>query len=595
MREATNGKAPRYAVWENVCFDADTLVTCEDGYRRIEDVSVGQKVKTMSGRYLPVVEVQQTKKQEVISVRVDGGEDLIVTPNHPIYVMRKIRHNKGIKALVGPEWVSAGNLTKDHLIAYGIDHPTLPDDFISEAEAWAVGRWLADGSVDLTKSNPQMSFSIGAGKEELAREMLGKLPYLIHENKPHATNFCFTSKEFYALIAEGGTGAGYKQVPSYVFKLPFELQKAVLDGYISGDGYIRNREDVRELSASTASRELAYGISRLIRNVYHVAANISVRTRKGEKIDGRDIRSNYPTYEVTAYPDSRMLQSHADEDIIWQPVRGIEKVSGSRTVYNLSVLEDNTYAANDVIVHNCGAFSSNRGEDFRAVLEAVIGVKEEGVQVPAPEKGKWPQADVLLGDGWSVAYRVLDSRYWGVPQRRSRIYLVGDFAGKSAGEVLFKSEGVSGYTPQGFRAWQRAAGGAEEGAGETGGRSDAGNGDGGTYCMNQQDSSGVGITEDKTLELVTQNHGSHPPVLQSAGFSTEHSAQSRSIGYGEEVSPTLRAGVVPAAMAIENHPADSRVKIASDGKVQTLTERMGTGGGNMPLVAEQEWQARRRE
>ena len=101
-----------------------------------------------------------------------------------------------------------------------------------------------------------------------------------------------------------------------------------------------------------------------------------------------------------------------------------------------------------------GAFSSNNGDDFRAVLEAVIGVKEEWVQVPAPKDRRWPKADVYLGTGWSVAYRTFDSQYWGVPQRRARIYLVADFAGGSAGEVLFKSEGLSGYTPQGFRAWE---------------------------------------------------------------------------------------------------------------------------------------------
>ena len=77
----------------------------------------------------------------------------------------------------------------------------------------------------------------------------------------------------------------------------------------------------------------------------------------------------------------------------------------------------------------------------------------------------------------------------------------------------------------------------------------------------------------------------HPPcVLEAAGFCTEHSANARSIGYEEERSPTLRAGVVPAAIALENHPADSRVKISEDGKVQTLTSRCGTGGGNVPMV-----------
>ena len=168
-----------------------------------------------------------------------------------------------------------------------------------------------------------------------------------------------------------------------------------------------------------------------------------------------------------------------------------------------------------------GAFSSNGGEDFRAVLEAVVGVKEEGVQVPAPDNHRWPKADVLLGDGWSVAYRVLDAQFFGVPQRRARIYLVADFGGQSAGEVLFKSEGMSGYTPEGFRSWQRTAGGAEDGAGEAGVGADGGSG---TICVNTQGNSGVGITEEKTLALVAQDHGNHPAVLQAAGFCTEHSA-----------------------------------------------------------------------
>ena len=84
--------------------------------------------------------------------------------------------------------------------------------------------------------------------------------------------------------------------------------------------------------------------------------------------------------------------------------------------------------------------------------------------------------------------------------------------------------------------------------------------------------------------LRAQSHGHPPCVLESAGFCTEHSADSRGIGYGEELSPTLRAGTVPAAVALENHPTDSRVKMSEDNMVQTLTSRMGTGGGNVPLI-----------
>jgi DNA (cytosine-5)-methyltransferase 1 len=218
-----------------------------------------------------------------------------------------------------------------------------------------------------------------------------------------------------------------------------------------------------------------------------------------------------------------------------------------------------------------GAFSSNSGEDFKAVLEAVIGVAEPETQVPMPEKSRWPYADCYMGDGWSVAYRVLDAQFWGVPQRRKRIYLVADFAGGRAFDILFKSEGVSGYSAESFRSWQRIAGSAADRTGTA------------SLCLNDQGGQRMDVTDDVTATLRAEAH--HPPcVLESAGFCTEHSAKSRSIGYEEETSPTLRAGVVPAAVALENHPTDSRVKIAEDGKVQTLTSRMGTGGGNVPLV-----------
>ena len=89
-----------------------------------------------------------------------------------------------------------------------------------------------------------------------------------------------------------------------------------------------------------------------------------------------------------------------------------------------------------------GAFSSNGGEDFRIVLEEFVKVTEPEAEMPPMDKGGWAYADVILGKGWSIAYRVFDAQYWGVPQRRRRIYLVADFRGGRAGEILFKREGL---------------------------------------------------------------------------------------------------------------------------------------------------------
>ena len=217
-----------------------------------------------------------------------------------------------------------------------------------------------------------------------------------------------------------------------------------------------------------------------------------------------------------------------------------------------------------------GAFSSNQGFDFKAVLDAVIGIAEPGASVPMPEKNRWPYADVYMGDRWSVAYRTFDAQHWGVPQRRRRCYLVGDLTGRCAGRVLFESEGLSGYSAAGFRAWQRAARYPSAGTGAAGG-----------ICLNDQGGSRMDISEEVASTLRAESHG-HPPCVMAAGFCTEHSAASRSIGYGEECSPTLRAGVVPAAV-YENHSQDTRYTGPLD-TAPTVSSTYGTGGNNQPFV-----------
>ena len=218
-----------------------------------------------------------------------------------------------------------------------------------------------------------------------------------------------------------------------------------------------------------------------------------------------------------------------------------------------------------------GAFSSNKGADFQSVLEEICSVK--GYEVDPARPAKWPAAGEIVADDFSLAWRVFDAQYWGVPQRRKRIYLVADFAGGSAGKILFESEGVSGYTPQGFRPWQGAAGAFAEGAGASG-----------CVCLNDQGGSRMDVTEDVAATLRAENHGHPPCVMGAAGFCTEHSAQARGIGYGEETSPTLRAGTVPAAV-YENHSQDTRYTGPLE-TAPTVNATYGMGGNNQPFVVE---------
>ena len=242
-----------------------------------------------------------------------------------------------------------------------------------------------------------------------------------------------------------------------------------------------------------------------------------------------------------------------------------------RIVKEMRCATDGRYPRYIVWENVPGAFSSNKGADFQSVLEEICSVKGYEIDPARPER--WANAGEIVADDFSLAWRVFDAQYWGVPQRRKRIYLVADFAGGSAGKILFESEGVSGYTPQGFRPWQGVAGAFAEGAGASG-----------CVCLNDQGGSRIDVTEDVAATLRAESHGHPPCVMGAAGFCTEHSAQARGIGYGEETSPTLRAGTVPAAV-YENHSQDTRY-IGPLETAPTVNATYGMGGNNQPFVVE---------
>ena len=242
-----------------------------------------------------------------------------------------------------------------------------------------------------------------------------------------------------------------------------------------------------------------------------------------------------------------------------------------RIVKEMRCATDGKYPRYIVWENVPGAFSSNKGADFQSVLEKICSVKGYEIHTPRPER--WANAGEIVADDFSLAWRVFDAQYWGVPQRRKRIYLVADFAGGSAGKILFESEGVSGYTPQGFRPWQGTAGTFAEGAGASG-----------CVCLNDQGGSRMDVTEDVAATLRAENHGHPPCVMGAAGFCTEHSAQARGIGYEEETSPTLRAGTVPAAV-YENHSQDTRYTGPLE-TAPTVNATYGMGGNNQPFVVE---------
>ena len=168
-----------------------------------------------------------------------------------------------------------------------------------------------------------------------------------------------------------------------------------------------------------------------------------------------------------------------------------------------------------------GAFSSHQGEDFRAVLEALGGIAKDGVSIPRPPKGKWEHAGCVVGDGWSIAWRLYDAQYWGVPQRRKRIYLVADLASERAGEILFERESLCGNPAEGGEAREGIAHDAPGGAGGSC-----------TAFHLQQDPINGNVSP-----CIGGQHQATVGVV--AAFKGGQGAKAGGIGYQEDVAPTL--------------------------------------------------------
>lgn len=230
-----------------------------------------------------------------------------------------------------------------------------------------------------------------------------------------------------------------------------------------------------------------------------------------------------------------------------------------------------------------GAFSSNGGEDFRAVLEELARIEQPDVSIPRPPKGKWSKAGAITGNGWSLAWRQLDAQYWGVPQRRKRIALVADFREQRAAEVLFERTSLSRHFDPCIPTWQeaeRAAGNSPTGndrmVGQQGGQAytlkiRSGCAGGGKGALVQTEKTGTLSTlQDQTLFQEI-------PVLNDQG------GGAMSVSYN--ITGTLRAaehGHQP--IVLESNQVHATV--SQTGICPTLPASMGMGGGYIPMITD---------
>lgn len=354
------------------CFVGDTLIRTMRGEVPIRDVAVGDAVLSHDGRWHPVIQSMKTGTKQTCSFKAMCGESIVCTPEHPIYARRMSRiwnneHRGYDRVFAEPEWIPANEADGCYagfpIPEYrgvpewnGIDliwsdgrrtrHKNeLAQHMNEESFWWTVGRYIADG---WTRTNGGIVLAIGKGKEGDISNIFTESVCVTHEKtclKVH-----LPKKEIQAFCEQFGVGAENKHIPEEYIGLPKNLAKALLDGYLSGDGSVNKEGKIR---ATTVSRRLAHDLVRLIAYVYHRPASIyHCKVEPTTEIEGRTVNQR-DRWEVSfKTTDDAQDKAFYEDGWIWAPFR-FEHDGEVEDVYDLEVEDSHSFIANGIAVHNC--------------------------------------------------------------------------------------------------------------------------------------------------------------------------------------------------------------------------------------------------
>lgn len=420
------------------CTPAGAKVLTSTGYKNIEDVQVGDYVLTHKNRYQKVLKTMSKIAQGYNDIKAMGVYDLKLTDNHPLYVYN-VKESKF-------EWVEAKNLNPQvHRLTININSKSNSTGF-SEQELWLLGRYVSDGYLD--KNKKRITYAIRKSKLPLFISKCKKYKFFITHKDRGANEITISDKALYNILLSFNTGAENKNIPSFIKDAPKEEVRIFLEGYLSGDGFHNN---IRTMW-TTVSENLALGLEQLFIKAYGKLPAIYVRhdTRKNT------FRDTYNSQVHNSSRDSKIINQYMTTKI-----KSIKHVTKNTKVYNLEVKNDNSYTIRNVIVHNCQSFSvagkqlgfadKTRGTLFFQVARAAEQIKPrylflENVKgLLSHDHGNTIKViiDTLNELGYYVNIELLNSKKFGVPQNRERVYLLCIKSDEITKDGLIKSLNTS--------------------------------------------------------------------------------------------------------------------------------------------------------
>lgn len=561
------------------CFPAGTLILTSEHLKPIEEIKVGDMVLTHRNRWRRVT-ATGSKIADTIVLRGNGVSSLECTPNHPFYARTRVHRESGYGYEYKQEWIPATDMVGRQWLNMNaatepLPVPALPDGVsLTEPFLRLIGTWLSLGQ---SSSLPAFRFD----SQSINRWVM---------------------KQF---------GGKEKHIPSWVYGLSENLRISLLEGYFQRMDSVRYAQPCSGMQLLVGMKILAAGAGYRSSILYE--ENPSIHSTG--------------TYRIN-FNTSPIDSDDFDDDGYWGRVN--EKTVGRSNVlvYNLEVEDDHSYVAAGIAVHNCQSFSV---AGKREGLAGASGLMFEYIRAVRELRPRWfvwenvPGAFTsergeayrqLLSEmdalGYGLAWRVLDAQFFGVAQRRERVFLVGSLGTMRCAEVLFERESLSWDHQSSRQKRQALTEEAQERVGEADHDSGCLN-PGETQSRRVYPTSGVYPTlstreksgqnqesvfiqfGDDVAGTLTSRYDSSPCVDRGANVVVDErdkvflcqTAQTGSNGKlvkQDDVMNTLNRTNSTAVAALDFNPTDARLRYAQDDVSQTLTARAGTGGNQVPLV-----------
>lgn len=440
------------------CLTNDSLILTKEGYKKLEEVKVGEEVLTKSNTWHRVNKKFDNGIHNTCYVNAYGFKKIHCTLNHKFYVRELYRKSPVLKngkrgnerLFKDPIFKEVKDITrKDY---FGI--PVIKDEipfYTSELDFWyMIGFYVGDGY--LSKSGYDIRLSCNDIKLEKLKSHLdaNKWNYTINDMELSCHKLRFANKEIYNFIKKYiGTGSNDKRISGEILSLPKSELRAFIEGYIDSDGNINKSGKNEFTRISSINENLIYSTAAIIEKVYHrpVSIHVDKPRKKTHFIEKREIKSNYPLYELKfKYSTDKQDKAFYEDGYIWYPFYSIEP-GKEEHVYNMEVDEDHSYIVNGCISKNCtdlsvagkqAGMSRNSGTRSGLLWEVERLIKECGTELPQvlilenvtqlhsaknmPDFQEW--INFLNTLGYSSFFQDLNSKNYGVAQNRDRCFMV---------------------------------------------------------------------------------------------------------------------------------------------------------------------------